>query len=353
MPKRPDNKTDSGFSLPPELPELLLNWYDLNARILPWRRDRDPYRVWVSEIMLQQTGASTVADYFKRFVAALPTVASLDAADEEQVLKLWEGLGYYSRARNLKKAAGILMREYNGRFPETADGLRRLPGIGPYTAGAIASIGFEQPEPAVDGNVARVAARLTDTSGDAAVIKKQAAAALGAVYPDDRRGDFTQSLMELGALICVPNGAPKCDSCPASSVCRAHQNGTAAVAGIRQKKTAKKLQELTVFILKCGNTRAVRRRAASGLLGGLWELPNVEGHLTDTEAVEQASRWGVAPVSIERAMRREHVFTHIKWDMLCYVLTCRAQPDCFVWPDADALDETYPLPTAFKKLLSD
>ena len=214
------------LALPDDLPRLLLDWYDRAARLLPWRENTEPYRVWVSEVMLQQTGVMTVTPYYERFMAAFPTVKTLAEAEEQQVLKLWEGLGYYSRARNLKKAAEIIVRDYNARFPDTYEELIRLPGIGTYTAGAIAAICFELPAPAVDGNVARVISRITGQNfDDKAALKKASAAALLSIFPATRRGDFTQSLMELGALICLPNSAPKCDACPVSGHCAAFKSG--------------------------------------------------------------------------------------------------------------------------------
>jgi A/G-specific adenine glycosylase len=203
--------------LPEELPRLLLAWYDQNARALPWRENAEPYRVWISEIMLQQTNVATVGPYYERFLGAFPTVGALASADEQKVLKLWEGLGYYARARNLKNAAGIIVRDCGGRFPDTYDAIRRLPGVGPYTAGAIASICFEAPVPAVDGNAERVVSRLAGLyAADRNTLKKQVTSLLSGIYPAARRGDFTQSLMELGALVCAPSGAAKCDSCPVS-----------------------------------------------------------------------------------------------------------------------------------------
>ena len=343
----------SAIILSSELPERLLRWYDWNARALPWRRDKDPYRVWVSEIMLQQTGVDVVLRYYPRFLEAFPTVRALAEADESKLLKLWEGLGYYARARNMRKAARVIAESFGGSFPETYEGLRRLPGVGEYTAGAVASICFELPTPAVDGNVLRVAARLTSlitplTDAD----KKQVTESLREIYPPKRCGDFTQSLMELGAVICIPNGQPKCEICPAAGLCSAYRDGKAGTIPVKTQKPPKKAFELTVFLLTCGGRIALRRREEGGLLGGMWELPNVPGHLSDTEALAQAASWGVCPAELLSSMRRGHVFTHLRWDMLCYAIDCRDMTaDGLVWVSHSELERAYALPTAFRKFI--
>lgn len=210
------------------LPGALLPWYSACARPLPWRETRDPYRVWISEIMLQQTRVAAVLEYYARFLAALPDVFALASVDEARLLKLWEGLGYYRRARNLKRAAEVIVSEYNGVFPEAHAALRALPGIGDYTAGAIASICFDASTPAIDGNVLRIAARLADCADcvDVPSTKRSLHEALAAAYPSGQCGAFTQALMELGATVCLPGGAPRCAVCPAASLCRSHMHGT-------------------------------------------------------------------------------------------------------------------------------
>lgn len=349
--KSPENVNEPVISVPPELPGILLDWYDRHARVLPWRRDTEPYHIWVSEIMLQQTGTETVKKYFDRFLTEFPTIKALAAADDQKLLKLWEGLGYYSRVRNMKRAAELLMRD-GGRFPESYDALVKLPGIGMYTAGAIASICFEEPVPAVDGNVIRIITRITGY-GDAD--KKDAAKhitrALKDLYPASRRGDFTQSLMELGALLCVPNGAPKCSLCPAADFCRAKAEGTVQTLALKPPKQEKKLEEITVLLLTCDGSIALRRREKSGLLSGLWELPNVEGTLSDRDAVEQAAAWGAQPSAILRSAIRRHLFTHIRWEMTGYVIDCRARPQNFVWADRALIRDEFAIPTAFRKFL--
>lgn len=344
------NKTDP--IIPKILPRRLLSWYDKNARPLPWRRDTNPYHVWISEIMLQQTGVEIVKAYYARFLEAFPTIAALAGGDEEKGLKLWEGLGYYSRARNLMKAARLIVREYGGRFPDTYEEILRLPGIGPYTAGAISSICFNLPVPAVDGNVVRVISRIAGIEEEITEsIKKRMSASLKMVYPADRRGDFTQSLMELGAVICIPNGVPKCPQCPVADVCAANKDGIAPSLPVKRQKPAKKQQKLTVLLLSYGGSIALRRRGSGGLLSGLWELPNAPGLLGENEAVALASEWGVQPVSLTKSLRRSHTFTHIRWDMLCYVIECTVQPPAFTWVNREQLSDEYMLPTAFKKLV--
>lgn len=347
-------KTDNlaALTLPAVLPQLLLDWYDRNARPLPWRQDQDPYRVWVSEIMLQQTGVEAVKKYYERFLAEAPDVETLAGMETQALLKLWEGLGYYSRARNLQKAAQVIAREYQSRFPETYEAISALPGIGPYTAGAIASICFDAPTPAVDGNVIRVLTRIAGIAEPVSEgLKKKLAAALRVIYPSVRRGDFNQSLMELGATVCIPNGAPRCGGCPAAGFCAAKRDGTALSLPVKAPKMAKKHEEKTVFILRCGDRIALCRREENGLLGGLWELPNVPGRLSDTEAVAVAAGWGVQPAALLKSTERRHVFTHIRWDMTCYHIECRMEAPGFVWAGPDALRDTYALPTAFRKCL--
>ncbi len=347
------NRPDGEEALYRALPSLLLPWYRLHARPLPWRRDREPYHVWVSEIMLQQTRAEVVKDYYLRFLQAFPDVQALAAAPEERLLKLWEGLGYYSRARNLQKAARMVVFERGGSFPDTYGELLTLPGVGPYTAGAIASICFERPVPAVDGNVLRILARMLALSEpiDAPAVKKRIARSLAAVYPEEDRGAFTQSLMELGATVCLPAGPPRCALCPLSPLCAAFQAGAALDFPKRREKKSRKAEKITVFLLSCRGKLAVRRRGESGLLAGLWEFPNEEGELSEQQALNLAARWGAAPLRLTKSQRRTHIFTHIKWEMTAYFIDCAAEASFFTWAEASELSKTYPLPTAFKMFL--
>ncbi|MBW7572843.1 A/G-specific adenine glycosylase [Caproiciproducens faecalis] len=333
----------------------LLSWYDANARVLPWRDNPTPYRVWVSEIMLQQTRVEAVKPYFERFTAELPSVEALAAAPEEQLLKLWEGLGYYSRVRNLQKAAQIVMEQYGGILPDQPEELLRLPGIGEYTAGAVASIAYGRPAPAVDGNVLRVLSRVTasrEPISDLSV-KRGFAARLREIYPTGRAGAFTQSLMELGATVCVPNAAPNCGECPLSSLCMAHAQGIELQLPIKAEKKKRISEELTVFLIVCENKTALRKRPAKGLLAGLWEFPNVSGKLSPPQAADWLKTFGLSSVKIQPLPESKHIFTHREWHMTNYRVTVKAIPPegDFVWADREELAETYTLPTAFQSCL--
>lgn len=333
------------------LAQVLPGWFETHHRDLPWRRDREPYHVWLSEIMLQQTRVEAVRGYYARFLAALPTVEALANADPDALHKLWEGLGYYSRVRNLQKAARIIVDEFGGVFPEEYEKIRALPGIGDYTAGAIGSICFELPTPAVDGNVLRVVSRVEGSFAPVTdpKVKREISGQLAAVYPAGRRGVFTQSLMELGATVCLPNGAPRCGECPCSSFCRGLRDGVAAQLPVRGEKKARRVEEKTVFLLRCGARYALVKRPGHGLLAGLWSFPNVEGLLTAQEAVEQAEAWGASPELPEQRVEREHVFTHVRWVLRCYHLACRRECGPFTWVTAGELERDYALPTAFRQ----
>jgi len=335
-----------------QLPGLLLPWYEQHKRDLPWRRDREPYHVWLSEIMLQQTRVEAVKGYYARFLEALPTVQALAECEEARLLKLWEGLGYYNRARNLQKAAKMVAEQ---GFPDTYEGLLTLTGVGEYTAGAVASICFGRPVAAVDGNVLRVLSRfLADGSPitDPAV-KKRFKAALEAVYPQDRAGDFTQALMELGATVCVPNGPPKCEKCPLAGHCRAFLENKTADFPVKAQKKARKTEWRTVFLLRCGEKLALEKRPAKGLLAGLWQLPNVGGTLTPEDAAKQAGGWGCEPHDLLSVRQKKHIFTHITWEMEGVELTCGREDPRFVWVSAAQLEKDYALPTAFRQFLED
>ena len=338
-----------------QLPELLLPWYEREKRVLPWRADREPYHVWVSEIMLQQTRVEAVRGYYARFLQALPTLEALAACEDDRLYKLWEGLGYYSRARNLKRAANVLLQEHGGRFPADYAALQTLPGIGAYTAGAICSICFEQPTPAVDGNVLRVWARLTGSEQDVtqARTKRTVFDALAAVYPPGRCGDFTQALMELGATVCVPNGTPQCARCPVRAVCSACEGERWRVLPVRAEKKPRRHEARTVLILTAGDALAVCRRPESGLLAGLWELPNVSGTLTAQQALELAEQWGCRPLELTKSSRKQHIFTHIQWDMTGYYIHCGTAAPRLEWADAARMAREISLPTAFRQFLPD
>ena len=331
------------------LPGLLLPWYEENKRALPWRLDRNPYHIWVSEIMLQQTRVEAVKGYYARFLEALPTVEALAACDDDTLHKLWEGLGYYSRVRNLKKAAQIIVRDYGGEFPKDHRQILSLPGIGEYTAGAICSIAYDMPTPAVDGNVLRLVSRLTDDAApiDLPAVKAEVQTRLAAVYPP-QAGAFTQALMELGATLCGPNRAPDCENCPCRSVCLGYRHNTAQSLPVKSPKREKRLEEKTVFILRCDDRYALQKRPERGLLAGLWQFPNISGFADTAAALKQAESWGLRPRDICRQVRRKHVFTHIVWDMLGYYLDVQAPGGDFLWLTAGEITAQATLPTAFR-----
>ena len=333
-----------------DLPGVLLPWFDQNKRDLPWRKDKDPYHIWLSEVMLQQTRVEAVKGYYTRFLAVLPTISSLANADDELLHKLWEGLGYYSRVRNLKKAAQVVMDVHRGAFPRTYDEILALPGIGPYTAGAIASICFQLPTPAVDGNVLRVISRLCneDTPIDSLDYKKSVAERLSAVYPG-RAGDFTQALMELGATLCGPNWTPQCEDCPCAHFCKAHAAGTAEQLPVKLPKKAKKDELRTVFILSCDGFYALQKRPDSGLLAGLWEFPNIPGNLDMARGLEFVKTWGLQPRQPLREVTRQHIFTHIKWHMQGLYIEVSEKHDAFTWFTAQEIRNHTALPTAFRQ----
>ena len=330
----------------------LLGWFQAHARALPWRADREPYHVWLSEIMLQQTRVEAVRGYYARFLAAAPDVFALAALPEAQLLKLWEGLGYYNRARKAQACAQEIAAR-GGVWPDTVEGLLALPGIGPYTAGAIASICFERPAAAVDGNVLRVCARVLDhaTPIDSAAHKAALTAALSACYPAGHCGDFTQALMELGATVCGPNREPQCEVCPIAALCLARAHGTAAALPVKAPKRAKRAEDYTVFCLRCGDRLAVCKRPSRGLLAGLWQLPDVPGKLETAEALRQAEQWGVHPTGILKTAERTHIFTHVQWDLRGVWLTCAAEAPQFTLADENALQHEIGLPTAYRQFL--
>ena len=402
-------------------------WYRDNRRDLPWRRDKDPYHVWVSEIMLQQTRVEAARDYYLRFMQTLPTIEALAEAEEEQLLKLWQGLGYYNRVRNLQKAARQILQNPSAEkaadgsasisagasasisvapsatgltsatgsasasFPRTMTEILALPGIGEYTAGAIASICFDQRTPAVDGNVLRVMARLTEEEGDvkSTPVKRRFTELLADLYPDTDCGDFTQGLIELGALVCLPNGQPRCEVCPVSGFCRARAAGRVMELPVKAEKKARRREQRTVFILSCGGRVAVRRRPKGSLLGNLYEFPQVSQHLTAGAAVSQAEAWGCHPLDVTRSKQYKHIFSHVEWDMTGYYITCgfegtgeasregagegavdglqldgagdSLQPEgtgepggqTFRWVSREQLEEEIPLPSAFQPFCPD
>ena len=325
-------------------PLTLLLWYREHARVLPWRSEPTAYHVWLSEIMLQQTRVAAVLGYYQRFLEAVPTISHLAALPEDQLMKLWQGLGYYSRARNLQKAARQIVELHGGQFPNTYEEIRKLPGIGDYTAGAISSIAFGLPVPAVDGNVLRVMSRIWCDEGDitAAATKKRITQQLTQWMPLQAPGDFNQALMELGATVCLPNGAPLCEQCPVADFCQARLENRTQQLPVKPPKSPRRVEQRTVFLLFYENRVALRRRDAKGLLAGLWEYPN--------ETVTQLpSEWGLHPAALTQAAVGKHIFTHIEWHLTALTgeLDSPVLPEGWVWADRMELQHIYAIPNAF------
>ena len=331
------------------LPIPLLEWFRDNARRLPWRDEPTPYHIWLSEIMLQQTRVAAVLDYYKRFLAEAEDIAALAALPEDRLMKLWQGLGYYSRARNLQKAAKVIVEQYGGRFPEDYANLRALPGVGDYTAGAICSIAFGQAIPAVDGNVLRVYARICGDGDDITTpqMKKKVTRDLERVIPVRAAGAFNQALMELGATVCLPNGAPLCPRCPARDFCAALAQGRVDKLPVKAPKRPRRVEERTVWLIFYKNRVALRRRPSRGLLAGLWEFPHELGDGPLPAA------WGIAAMSDEYAGQARHIFTHIEWHMTIRIIEVGTDtlPPGLVWSDQTELERRYAVPSAFEKAL--
>ncbi len=339
------------------IPQLLLNWYDRNKRILPWREEPTAYRVWVSEIMLQQTRVEAVKPYFERFMKALPDVAALAAAEEETLLKLWEGLGYYNRVRNLNKAAIQVMEQYGGELPADYEALLGLTGIGSYTAGAVSSIAYGLKYPAVDGNVLRVLSRIrmderliSDAKVKAAVEKE-----LLEVMPADRPGDFNQAMMELGAVVCVPNGAPHCEECPVASLCMAHEAGTELQYPKKASAKKRTIEEKTILVIRDADSTVVRKRPGKGLLAGMYEFPALNGHCTAEEVVEYLTANGLKTIRIQALEDAKHIFSHREWHMKGYMVrvdelepaTPTEDTADWIYIQPEDTKERFPIPAAF------
>lgn len=332
------------------IPAPLLSWYRTNKRDLPWRKNPTPYEVWVSEIMLQQTRVEAVKEYYVRFMNALPTVEDLAFCAEEKLLKLWEGLGYYSRARNLQKAARQIINVYGGEFPVTKEDLLGLAGVGSYTAGAISSIAYGQPVAAVDGNVFRVASRLEENPTSIADPKyrRYLEDALSVVYPKDKTGcaDFTQSLFELGALVCKPRN-PDCENCPLKGLCKAYEHGTQALYPVLPPKKAKRQEGVFVFLIQTPQGFCIRRRE-EGVLKGMNEFPSAL--ILNGESAENIlNEWGMYEFTEVKRKKYSHIFTHIRWEITCvWVRTEYAPFDTYT---LEEIEEIVSLPTAFKQCL--
>lgn len=328
-----------------QLPIPLLQWYEEHARKLPWRENPTPYHVLVSEIMLQQTRVVAVLGYYARFLEALPTLNDLAQVEEDRLLKLWQGLGYYNRARNLQKAAKMVMEEFGGQFPTTAEEIRTLSGVGDYTTGAIGSICFGLPLPAVDGNVLRVVARITGDDGDIlkSATKKRMTEQLAQIIPTARAGDFNQAMMELGATVCLPNGAPQCHRCPAQTLCVAYQTQQIHKLPVKTPKKPRRIEDRKVFLIFCDRRVAIRRRPERGLLAKLWEFPNELAGEPCPVAGEMAEECGTG----------RHIFTHIQWDMVGQVVLAQEDdlPEGWGWATWEELQRIYPIPNAFSSFI--
>ena len=356
----------------PQLKETvqpLVEWFRENKRDLPWRKRMDAYRVWISEIMLQQTRVEAVKPYYERFLKELPDVEALAEVPEDRLLKLWEGLGYYNRARNLKEAACQIMEKYGGRFPETYEEIRGLKGVGNYTAGAISSFVYNIPKPAVDGNVLRVVSRITADDGDItkASVKAKIENEVEEVILAEAAGDFNQSLIELGAVVCVPNGEPKCGICPVSRICLAHAEGRETEFPVKRKKKERRIEKRTILVFRDNEKTAVRKRPDTGLLAGMYEFPGRERHMKQSEVIEYAKELGLMPIRVKKLGSAKHIFSHVEWRMVGYEVIVDeleksmksveeqiagaerdAVPGELLFVELRELKEHYPMPSAFE-----
>ena len=346
--------------------EELIAWYRKNRRDLPWRRDPSPYHVWLSEIMLQQTRVEFVKERYLRFLEELPDLLSLAECEEEKLMKLWEGMGYYSRARNLQKCARVVADQYGGELPADPHTLKSLPGIGPYTAGAISAIAFHLPSAAVDGNVMRVFARAIADERDIRKedVKKEysemvqsfldaSAASLSETDPLFMPS-FTQALMELGALVCLPNGKPVCESCPWKNSCFSHARGLQQLIPVVTKKKARRIEQRTILIVREGERFLMHRRDKRGLLAGLTEFAGAAGYLSRKEALRYVTDLGLEPLKISPLPEAKHIFTHVEWHMKAYeILVSASERDTgqgLFWADKKELHHTA-VPSAFRTYL--
>ena len=326
-----------------KMADPVVKWYQENKRELPWRKEKNPYHIWVSEIMLQQTRIEAVLGYYERFLSSLPTVKDLAEVDEEKLLKLWEGLGYYNRARNLKKAAQIVQQKHNRNMPKSYQELLDLPGIGEYTAGAIASIAYNEKVPAVDGNVLRVVSRVVLSKKDVleAKTKKE--------FMPKQAGDFNEGLMELGERICLPNGEPICKQCPLQEICLAKKENLVLDIPVRNVKTKRKKEQKTVFLLEYENQIAIRKRDKTGLLANLYEFPNADKKCTKEELEDVLRNWNLQVNKIEKIGSYRHIFSHVEWDMIGFKIFVKNVNQEFIWVEKQELLEKYPIPGAFSK----
>ncbi len=348
-----ENNDNKIRQIPRKLPDLIIPWYQKNKRQLPWRVNPTPYHVWVSEIMLQQTRVEAVRAYYGRFLEALPEIVDLAQAPEDRLLKLWEGLGYYNRVRNMQKAAKEILMDYDGKFPENYESILALPGIGSYTAGAISSFAFGIPKPAVDGNVLRVITRITGDDSDIAKqsTKGKVERALEELIPREDSSDFNQGLIELGALVCGPNGEPKCTICPLKDICQAREKDLISKIPVKSKLKKRKIQKKTVFIFRDNNQLALHKREDKGLLAGMYEFPNIEGHLDEDQATCYCKKIGLMPVRIKKLEAAKHIFSHIEWHMIGYEILVdeleKSNEAEYMFVSPSDIKEQYSIPSAF------
>lgn len=337
-----------------EIVQPLISWYRQNKRLLPWRDQKNAYYTWVSEIMLQQTRVEAVKPYFLRFIGELPDVKALAECPEEKLMKLWEGLGYYNRVRNMQSAAQVVVAEYGSVLPASYDELLALKGIGSYTAGAIASIAYDIPVPAVDGNVLRVFSRITEDRQDIMKqsVRRQVEEKLLGIMPKEAPGDFNQALMELGAVVCVPNGPARCTECPVAAFCRAYHHGIVDELPVKAPKKKRTIENRTVLVIQDGERTAIHKRPQEGLLAGLYELPNVEGHLSMDEALQKVKEMNLEPLHIEPLPEAKHIFSHIEWRMTGYRIRVSSleerKESSFIFTEKKQSEKQYAIPSAFR-----
>lgn len=346
-----------------ELEQLIapaMEWYKENKRDLPWRKDRNPYHIWVSEIMLQQTRVEAVKGYYERFLNRLPAIEDLAKCPEDELLKLWEGLGYYNRVRNMQRAANVIMDEYGGQFPKDYEEILELPGIGAYTAGAISSIAFDRPAPAVDGNVLRILCRVAEDDSDIKkeATKKKVTNLLFPIMPVKDSGILNQALMEIGAIVCVPNGEPLCEACPWGKLCLARKYDTIQNYPVKSKPAKRRLEEKTVLLIMDGDRVLIEKREAKGLLAGLYQFPNVEGYQKRNWVVEYVRKMGLDPVQIEALPEAKHIFSHIEWRMKGYMIRVadlsltKGNTEDLLLVSKKQVQKDYAIPSAFEAYAS-
>lgn len=338
-----------------------MEWFQKNKRDLPWRQDINPYHIWVSEIMLQQTRVEAVKGYYERFLKRLPTLEDLALCPEDELLKLWEGLGYYNRVRNMQAAARILVKDYGGKMPKDYNQILALPGIGAYTAGAISSIAFDIPAPAVDGNVLRILCRVSEDGSDIKkeAVKKKVTNLLLPIMPKTQPGVLNQALMEIGATVCVPNGTPECTSCPWEKLCLSHRHNTTDSYPVKSKPARRKIEEKTVLLIMDGDKILIEKRENKGLLAGLYQFPNISGYKEKRDVVAYVRQRGLDPVFVEELPDAKHIFSHIEWRMKGYLIKVsdfslleEKNHEAPILISKKEIQEEYAIPAAFEKYAS-